>query len=1016
MGVLVGIDLGSVSLKAALLAEEGDEPLPDSLLRSGAFRRIAAPRPLALSTYQRTLGDPLGAASALLRTVRAALPELPWSAIRVTGAGSALLAARLSVARVNDFVALAAAMGLLHPDVATVFEMGGHSSRFLRLRHDAAEGRMVILDYETNGDCAAGTGAFIDQQASRLRYAVEEIGAIACAAPSAVRIAGRCSVFAKSDMIHAQQKGAAPPQILRGLCEAVARNFKGSITKGKPVEPPVALVGGLAWNAGVVRALGEAFALGEGGLLVPEAAAWFGAIGAAVCAGTLPAGRPGALPVREPAAPGGGGNGDGAEGGPLSLQNVLLLRERTEPAALPPPTARVPAYLGIDVGSVSTNLVVLDEAGAVLHEIYARTEGRPIQVVTAGLGEIAAALSDRIRIVAAGTTGSGRELVGALIGADSIADEITAHSAGALSISRRRGGAPVDTIFEIGGQDAKFIALDGGVVVDFAMNEACAAGTGSFLEEQAERLGIAVKEEFARLAFASTQPTRLGERCTVFMDQDLTAWLQRGARREDLVAGLATSVVLNYLHRVVRGRRIGDAIYFQGGTAYNDAVAAAFAGILKRRIVVPPHNGVIGAIGVALLAREKMQGTGGSTRFRGFDLSAVSYRLREFVCRACPNNCDIQEFSVEGVKTYWGDRCSDRFRARRQSLRQPVIPDLVALRRERLLDGYAGPAGSGPRVGFPRAMVFFDRFPFWRTFLQELGCAVLLSGDTNRAIANAGIELSVAEPCYPVRVAHGHVQELVAGGAEYLLLPNTVNAEATPDTPESQYCPWAQTLPFVVRSVPRLQDFAERILAPTVHFRLGERHVEDALVPLGRRLGAGPAATRRAVRAAFRAQRAFREAVEAAGGRALRLLEERREPGIVLLGRSYNIHDRGVNLDLPGKLRDYYGLNVLPVDCLPLDALDIRDVNDNMYWHSGRRILAAAKLAAAAPHLHLIYCSNFKCGPDSYIKHFVARASGKPTLSLSFDEHSSDAGMLTRCEAFLDSQGILRWWRQPMTA
>ncbi len=1015
MGLALGIDLGSISLKAALLGGEEDQSALQRLAETGAFVRSPAPRPLLISRYIRIYGDPLGTASRLLQAVRKSCLELAWSAVRVTGAGSPLLSAHWPIERVNDVAALAAAVGFLQPDVATVFEMGGQSSRFLRLRHEAAAGRMAILDYETNGDCAAGTGAFIDQQASRLRYAVEEVGAIACAAPCAARIAGRCSVFAKSDMIHAQQKGAGPPQILRGLCEAVARNFKGSITKGKPVEPPVVFVGGMAWNAGVVRALREVFALAEGALRVPEAAAWFGAIGAALSAGRPPVRRMATIRFPAAAPAPGNGNGDGAAGEPLTLENVLLLRERTGRVTLPPPGAGAPAYLGIDVGSVSTNLVVLDDAGDVLHEIYVRTEGRPISVVTAGLREIADFLGNRVRIVAAGTTGSGRELIGELVGADSITDEITAHSTGALFISRRLVGEPVDTIFEIGGQDAKFIALDGGVVVDFAMNEACAAGTGSFLEEQAERLGIAIKDEFARLAFASAQPTRLGERCTVFMDQDLTAWLQRGARREDLVAGLVTSVALNYLNRVVRGRRIGDVIYFQGGTAYNDAVAAAFAGILKKRIVVPPHNGVIGAIGMALLAREKMEGTGGTTRFRGFDLAAVPYQLREFVCRACPNACDIQEFTVEGVKTYWGDRCSDRFRTRRQSPRHPTIPDLMAIRRERLLEGYTGPDGPGPRVGVPRAMFFFDRFPFWRTLLQELGCAVVLSDDTNRAIANAGIDLSVAEPCYPIRIAHGHVRELLAANVDYLLLPNIVNAEATPDAPDSQLCPWAQTLPFVVRSVPRLAEARERILAPTVHFRLGPAHVAEQLVPLGRRLGASAARTRRAVRRAFEVQREFRLALETAGREALAVLENCREPGIVLVGRTYNIHDRAVNLDLPGKLREYYGVNVLPVDCLPLDAEDVRDVNDNMYWHSGRRILAAAKLAARWHHLHLIYCTNFKCGPDSYVKHFVSPALGKPFLSLCFDEHSNDAGMLTRCEAYLDSQGILRWWRKPLS-
>jgi predicted CoA-substrate-specific enzyme activase len=914
---------------------------------------------------------------------------------------------------VNDGKAIASAAGVLHPEVATVFEMGGGSSRFLRLECDAATGLVRLLDYETNGDCAAGTGAFIDQQATRLCYRVEDVGTIACSATSAARIAGRCSVFARSDMIHAQQRGASPPQILRGLCDAVVRNYKGSITKGKPVVPPVAFIGGLAKNAGVVQALRELFRLDERQLLIPEAYAWFGAIGAALLGLEEDGRRESRVRIPGLAVPPSGVNSEGATTRPLGLDHVLLLRDRVRPYRLPETGEVQEVYLGIDVGSVSTNLVVLNGAAEVMHEIYVRTDGRPIQVVDQGLRTIAQALGDRIRIRGVGTTGSGRELIGELVGADTITDEITAHKTGAMYVSQTLLGEQVDTIFEIGGQDAKFISLQNGVVVDFAMNEACAAGTGSFLEEQAERLGIAIKEEFSHLAFQSRHPVRLGERCTVFMEQDVVAWQQRGAARQDLVAGLAYSVALNYLNRVVRERRIGEVIYFQGGTAYNDAVAAAFAGLLGKRIIVPPHNGVVGAIGMALLAREKVEGTGRATAFRGFDLSAVQYSLREFVCKACSNVCDMQEFTVEGVRTYWGDKCSDKFRTRRRTERRASLPDLMARRREQLMKDYAGAKGSGPRVGVPRAMSFHDRFPFWRGFLEELGCAVVLSDDTNRKIAQDGIDLSVAEPCYPIRVAHGHVQDLLEKGVDWILLPNIINAEPTDDAGESQLCPWAQTLPFVVKSVPRLSDIRERILCPTVHFRRGEAHVAQELLPLGRVLGTGVTRTLRAVVHGFAVQRAFRAAMEARGREALETLEDTGEPAIVLVGRPYNIHDRSINLDVPGKLRDYYGINVIPIDCLPIDDVDIRDVNDNMYWHSGRRILAACKLVTRFRNLHLIYITNFKCGPDSYLKHFVGAASGEPYLSLQFDGHNNDAGMLTRCEAYLDSKGMLRWWQTP---
>jgi predicted CoA-substrate-specific enzyme activase len=1017
VSISVGIDIGTVSVKGAIVGDPEDRPALERLVDAGGFSFHPGSLPLLLSPYRRCLGKPVAVAISILAAVRDA--DLSLQSIRVTGAGAKLLQAHEAIERVNDVKAIAAAVAFLHPGVATVFEMGGESSRFLRLDASRAAGQSAILAYENNGDCAAGTGAFMDQQANRMRHSIEEVGAIACRAPSAARIAGRCSVFAKSDMIHAQQKGATPPQILRGLCDAVARNFKGSITKGNPVVPPVVFIGGVARNAGVVQALRELYRLDDGQFFVSPAAEWCGAVGAALLC-RVPVAHEGTRPLRpaERLAPAGShpatehaSRGDGATARPLSLQDVLLLRDRVRPPHVPATREGRQAYLGIDIGSVSTNLVVVDEAGDVLHEIYVRTEGRPIEVVREGLRTIALAVGDGLRIGGVGTTGSGRELIGELVGADTITNEITAHTTGAMHVARTLLGETVDTIFEIGGQDAKFIAIEDGVVVDFAMNEACAAGTGSFLEEQAERLGVAIKGEFSKLAFQSQSPVRLGERCTVFMEQDVNAWLQRGAPREDLVAGLAYSVALNYLHRVVRGRRIGRTIYFQGGTAYNDAVAAAFAGILNTRIIVPPHNGVIGAIGMALLAQEMVQGTGRPTTFRGFDLDPVRSSLREFVCRACSNLCDMQEFTVEGVKTYWGDKCSDKYRKRPRSERKPCIPDLMAQRRERLLEGYAGPAASGARVGIPQAMFFHDRFPFWRAFLEALGCVVILSDETNRKIAQDGIDLTVAEPCFPIRAAHGHVKDLLDKGVEWILLPNVMNAEPTPDTTESQMCPWAQTLPYVVKGVPRLAEIRERILAPTVHFRLGEAHVAQDLLSLGRTLGARPRQTSRAVAAGFAAQKHFQSALNELGRDALAALAGSGQPGIVLVGRAYNIHDRAINLDVPGKLRDYYGINVLPLDCLPLGEVDIRDVNANMYWHSGRRILAAAKLASASPNLHLIHITNFKCGPDSYIKHFLGPASGKPLLSLQFDGHGNDAGFLTRCEAYLDSKDMLRWWR-----
>ena len=1027
MGIYLGIDVGAVGTKAALVLPKAlVDPVLDRDGRRELLRLLPTPaadhRAVLVARPRRTRGRPLEAARELLTELAEHLDGEPIAAIGLTGSGSELVAEALNLPRYNDFQATTRAIDLLHHQVRTVFEIGGETSKYIRLEPDPGSGTLGILDYSANGDCAAGTGAFLDQQASRLQYAVEDIGAIVESAARAAQIAGRCSVFAKSDMIHAQQKGFSPPEVLRGLCNAVATNYKSAVVRGRVPEPSIALLGGVSANSAVVRALRETFELDDGVLFVPAAAESVAAVGAALIAAEkaeqAQAGAAGPLARLNEAA-----RGDGwafPTSAPLTMDRVTLLRDRVRPYRFPDDTSIVDAYLGIDVGSVGTKLVVIDEQGEVIHSIFTRTDGRPIEVVSRCLVELQEAVGWRVRVLGVGSTGSGRELIGELVGADSINDEITAHKTGATFVGDRLLGKRPDTIFEVGGQDSKYISLEpeGGdsrdtIVVDFTMNEACAAGTGSFLEERAQELGVSIKDEFSELALRSKAPIKLGERCTVFMERDVNTCMQRGAKREDVIAGLAYSIAYNYINRVVRARVIGDRIFFQGGTAYNDAVAAAFSAVTGKEMIVPPHNAVLGAIGVALLAKEKVTAAGLATRFRGYDLSQVDYTLREFTCKGCGNHCPVQEFNVEGEKTFWGDKCSDRYRKRAKTDRKAAIPDLVALRRELLgADDDGDPAGATIRMGLPMAMYTLDHLPLWRRFFRDCGLAVETSPETNGRIVQRGLDCVVAEPCFPIIVAHGHIAELVSRGVDYVWLPNVLSAETRFMDNESHLCPWGQTLPFVVRQAPAFRSWLERILCPTIRFREGPGHLREVLCRVAGDLGVRRSVAERAFDAALAAQQRFCSAYERAGREALATLQRTGESGMVLVGRAYNVHDPGVSLSAARKLRDLYGVNVIPIDALPLADVDVRDINANMYWEYGRKILAAAKIVAEHPNLHIIYITNFKCGPDSFVKGYIRPASGKPFLTLQFDGHSNDAGMMTRCEAYLDSKGILRWWRE----
>ena len=538
----LGLDIGCISVKAALVGDSTDTALfaellgqhPDLFVTPSAGLTMSGDLPVLVTQYRRIKGGPGEATKTLVDELLAVLPAGKLAGVRVTGSGGRLVGQALEAGFENEFKAITRGITSLYPGTRTVFEMGGETSKFIRLEAHHEGGCAGIVDYQTNGDCAAGTGSFMDQQASRLLYEIEDVGDIVLDAEKAASIAGRCSVFAKSDMIHAQQKGYQPPEVLRGLCDAVIRNFKGTIAKGKVVEAPVAFIGGVSANRGAVKALREAFELAEADLFVPEFASSTGAIGAALIEHDFDTARDAGLnglnAERLPAA-------DFPVTEPLTMANVVLLRDMAKPYVFVD-DAMVDAFMGVDIGSVSTNVVVIDREGRVIKEIYTKTDARPVEVVSKALLDARDEIGGRIRLLGVGTTGSGRELIGELCGADIITDEITAHKTGADFIGRKID-RQVDTIFEIGGQDSKYISLQDGIVVDFAMNEACAAGTGSFLEEQAEKLGISIKGEFARLALSSSAPVRLGERCTVFMERDVMAYQQRGARREDLVGGLA---------------------------------------------------------------------------------------------------------------------------------------------------------------------------------------------------------------------------------------------------------------------------------------------------------------------------------------------------------------------------------------------------------------------------------------------------------------------------------------------
>jgi predicted CoA-substrate-specific enzyme activase len=976
--IFLGFDIGSVSLNTIIIDHDNN---------------------ILEEFYDYVHGRPFNVLKERLSSVLEKYSAESITGIAITGTGGKLGTELIGGVFVNEIIAQATSAGILYPEAKTVIEIGGEDSKLIILEKNPENGHSRLVDFEMNSICAAGTGSFLDQQARRIGVPIEnEFGTMALKSVDPPRIAGRCSVFAKSDMIHHQQIATPLHDIVAGLCFALARNFRSNVARSKEIKKPVVFSGGVAANTGMIRAFRETLNLIDGELIIPPHHSAMGAIGAVYYA------RSNKLNMNHFTG--------------ISKLEEYLSGPATEFVSLPPlkesqaeyrkvvhfvrnGNGKKGVYLGLDIGSLSTNVVLIDEEHRVVARRYLPTAGKPLEAIRQGLTEIFDEVGEDILVLGAGTTGSGRYLTGDFIGADNIVNEITAQATAAIDFD-----PTVDTIFEIGGQDSKYISIENGVVVDFEMNKVCAAGTGSFLEEQAEKLNINIVEEFGCMALKSNCPVKLGDRCTVFMESDLNSFMQKGARNENLVGGLAYSIVYNYLQKVVGDRKIGDKIFFQGGVTNNKAVVAAFEQVLGKNIIIPPHFDVTGAIGAAILAKRSMV-TGQKTRFKGFGVRNASYKVSRFVCQGCTNHCEISRVKIEGEKKslYYGGRC-EKYETDDRKKTNNNIPNLFIKRTEMLMDGYVeNETPKSTTIGIPRAlMVFYQQFPFWRTFFEQLGFTVVISKESDKSLVTKSIETITTETCLPVELMHGHVIDLIERGVDYIFLPFIVNGKQKEGNKTMNCnCPWVQTYPFMIKAALRGKVDESKLLIPTLHFRFFEK----ALLPemadyFSEKFGLSKTDIRNAVYKADAVQVSFEKSLVDYGSKIMGSIPANCRP-VVLLGRPYNSTDQHLNLGLVEKL---ISQNVMPI---PLDMLDLSPFNifanyRNMYWPNGQKLIAAAQLVAKNDKLHAVYISNFRCGPDSFIWHYVTEElKGKPFLHLEIDEHSADAGMITRIEAFLDS-------------
>ena len=921
----IGLDCGNTTVKLVLLSPTGE------LLWS----KIAAHRGSAIPAARRLLGE-----------------LLQWDSgvcgcpVVLTGsAGERLLEICPGLSNLGDIPAIHRGVILLAPEARSVIEIGSQSARFL-----TGFGSELPPQFAVNEHCAGGTGSFFEDQMSRLGLRIEDYSNLVAQAESIPRLSGRCAVFAKTDIIHRQQEGIPTPDILLGLCYAMVRNYKAVIVRSLPVERPVALCGGVAQNAGVVQAVKAVFGLEEEDLIIPDPFLHAAAVGAALAAQeaeTCSMGELLASLCGQPAAA-----GRLVRRSPLSQPAGVSLTDPASSGVIP----LEGCALGIDVGSTSTDLVLMDPDGGLIDFQYLRTAGDPEGAVRRGLEHLRERFGE-LPLLAVGVTGSGRERIGRLIGADAVRDEITAQARAAV-----HWVPDADTVFEIGGQDSKYISLQGGQVADFQMNKICAAGTGSFVEEQAARMGIPL-EEFGPLALTAQAPVELGERCTVFIETAIQSALAQGASQAEVAAGLCQSIVRNYLHKVVGSKPVGRRIVLQGGVAYNPGIVAAFRQEFGDRLTVSPCFSISGAFGVALLALETAEGP---SRFHGF--------------------------TGQGEES--------------PALSPEVQRNIAFYQRgpQLLLEGYdPAPVPRRKTVGVPFALMIHKFFPMANAFFRHLGYNVLLSPPTNEEIIRLSQQTAQAETCYPVKLIHGHMAWLAEQGVDYIFLPSIHTMKHETSRVEHNYgCVYMQTAPRLAARALRLEERGITLLNPVFDLDFGQEAMASAMLGLGKQLGIPKVRCLPALMSGAQAVRRHTAAVEKQGRDLLASLGPE-DKVLVLITRNYGLSDPVLNMGIPRLLLER-GYKVLTLSHLPAHDLDLSADHPNLYWPFGQHILSGAKLVGHHPNLYAVYLTNHGCGPDTTLSYLFRQEMGeKPYLHIEVDEHFSPVGVITRIEAFLQS-------------
>ncbi|MBK7585872.1 MAG: CoA activase [Myxococcales bacterium] len=976
----VGIDVGAETVKVVELVREDDALV---WTRRRSVEHHKEPGRAVLAALADFGWDDLTGASVVGRASRIlALPAVPTKQAQAAGARFLTGAAE-----------------------ATVVSIGAHGFSVLELRPSGVE------VFRENSRCSQGTGNFLRQLVERFGLDIEAASEMAEGVKEPALLSGRCPVILKTDMTHLANKGEGRERIVAGLYDAVCENVQ-VLLKPAVSPKPVLLIGGVSRSRRVQEHFSRFLERNAMHLLptTGDDAVYVDALGAAL----VSAERPARLPTFDRLlAPTLHAHLDRVPALGSQLSRITRMERPPLPTLI---EGKREVIAGFDIGSTGSKVVALDRGSKeILWEGYINTNGDPVGAAQALMRMLSESPVREQDLVAFGATGSGREIVGSLLsscyGASRVyvLNEIAAHAEGALHYD-----GSVDTIFEIGGQDAKYIRLSEGRVVDAAMNEACSAGTGSFIEEQGRKIGgIDSVVQLGEEALRAEGGVSLGQHCSVFMAEIIDEAVAAGVDTSSVVAGIYASVIQNYLNRVKGARSVGQVVFCQGMPFASNALAAAVARETGSRVIVPPNPGTVGALGIALLTRKAV----GAEVAGGVDperlLSAKVVRRDTFVCQSkkgCGepgNKCRIDRVGTvveeKPGRFTWGGSCSLWDRGTGKKKLPDLAPDPFRDREAliaRIVERVSVDRG-GTKIAVTDEFQLKGLFPFFSTFLFELGFDVVYERSAGSKTLKRGIEEANVPWCAPMQLYHGIVSAMADREVSFIFAPMLREMQHVAQEPHAVACPVVQASPDVLRL-----DLGEkrgaRLLSPVVDFGPEGYESKEFLRSCQRvaeSLGVGGLTWLRAYQRAKREQASFERECLELGRQALRFCRENDVLPVVVLGRPYTIYNSVLNSNVPPLMREQ-GAIAIPIDCYEV-AADVPTFN-GVYWGHGQRNLRAAHQIRRTPGLYAIWCSNYSCGPDSFNLHFFAYAmAGRPFAVIETDGHSGDAGTKTRIEAFL---------------